>query len=69
MTVDQASTFLAGSLLTMIGLVIVVGGVVVINNIIHKYWKPVQFFKFLEYPPQFQQEPHLDVQKETSKKV
>ena len=28
----------------MIGLVIVVGGVVVINNIIAKYWKPVRIF-------------------------
>ena len=44
MTVEQASTFLVGSILTMLGSIIVVGGVVVINNILHKYWKPVRIF-------------------------
>ncbi len=44
MNIDQASVFLAGSVLTMLGFVIVVAGVVVINNILHKYWKPVRLF-------------------------
>lgn len=43
MTIEQASTFLVGSILTMLGFIIVVGGVVIINNIFHKYWKPVRF--------------------------
>ena len=42
---DQAAVFLAGSVLTMIGFVVVVIGVVIINNIIHKYWKPLGWFK------------------------
>ena len=44
MSVDQGAVFLAGSILTMLGLIVVVIGVVAINNIIHKYWKPVSFF-------------------------
>lgn len=44
MDMNQASVFLAGSILTMLGFVVVVIGVVVINNIIHKFWKPVKLF-------------------------
>jgi hypothetical protein len=44
MDMDQAAVFLGGSILTMLGFIIVVAGVVVINNIIAKYWKPVRIF-------------------------
>ena len=39
MDMDQAAVFLAGSILTVIGFLIILAGVVVANNIIHKYWK------------------------------
>jgi hypothetical protein len=39
MDIDQAAVFLAGSILTGLGFVVVVVTAVVINNIIHKYWK------------------------------
>ena len=45
MDMDQAAVFLAGSVLVMMGLVIIVAGFVVINNIIHKYWKPMGWFR------------------------
>jgi hypothetical protein len=55
MDMNQASVFLAGSILTMLGFIVVVAGVIVINNLIHKYWKPVKIFShdswFLN-PPQ-----------------
>lgn len=51
MDMDQAAVFLAGSILTMIGLIVVVAGLVIINNLIHKYWKPIQFFKWADHPP------------------
>jgi hypothetical protein len=44
MDMDQAAVFLAGSILTAIGFIIAVAAVVVINNILHKYWKPVRIF-------------------------
>jgi len=39
MDMDQAAVFLAGSVLTVMGFLIILGGVVLANNIIHKYWK------------------------------
>jgi hypothetical protein len=44
MDMDQAAVFLAGSILTMIGFVVIVAGCVAINNILHKYWKPIKIF-------------------------
>jgi hypothetical protein len=44
MNMDQAAVWLAGSILTMLGFIIIVAGVVVINNIIHRYWKPMNWF-------------------------
>lgn len=48
---DQAAVWLAGSILFALGAIALVGGIVVVNNILHKYWKPVQFFKWAEHPP------------------
>ena len=39
MDMDQASVFLAGSILTGLGFIVIIATAVVINNIIHKYWK------------------------------
>ena len=39
MDMDQASVFLAGSILTGLGFIVIVAGIVTINNIIYKYWK------------------------------
>lgn len=44
MDMDQAAVWLAGSILTMLGMIVVIAGIIVINNIIHKYWKPVRIF-------------------------
>jgi len=44
MDMDQAAVFLAGSILTALGFIIVIGAIVVVNNILNKYWKPVRIF-------------------------
>lgn len=44
MTIEQASNFFVASILTMLGFIVVVAGIVVINNLISKYWKPVSLF-------------------------
>jgi len=44
MDVDVAAEILAGSILTGLAFIVFVVTVVVINNIIHKYWKPVKMF-------------------------
>ena len=41
---DQAAVFLAGSILTMLGFIVVIAGVIAINNLLHKFWKPVRVF-------------------------
>jgi hypothetical protein len=58
MDIDNAAYILAGSILTGLALVIIVITVVVINNIIHKYWKPVTLWRFPEYPNARFAEPH-----------
>jgi hypothetical protein len=61
MDMTQAAVFLSGSILTMLGFIVVIIGIIVINNLLHKYWKPVKFFTFTEYPPQYTQTtPTLD---------
>ena len=42
--VENAASFLAGSILISLGLVVFIIGCVIVNNIIHKYWKPVNLF-------------------------
>jgi hypothetical protein len=44
MDMDQAAVFLAGSILTALGFIVVIGAVIVINNLFHKFWKPVRIF-------------------------
>ena len=44
MSLDQAAMFLAGSIIMMLGLISVVVGVVIVNRIIHRFWKPVKIF-------------------------
>ena len=41
---DQAAVFLAGSILTALGFIVIVAAIVAINNIISRYWKPVRIF-------------------------
>lgn len=44
MDMNQAAVWLAGSILTVLGFIVVVIGIIVINNLLHKYWKPVRIF-------------------------
>jgi hypothetical protein len=44
MNLEQSANFLTGSILLVLGLVTLCIGIVVINNILHKYWKPVRIF-------------------------
>ena len=63
MTIDQASTFLVGSILMSIGVVILVVTAVVINNIIHAFWKSFgwKFFPaYVDRDPIVYEEPKLD---------
>jgi len=60
MDMDQAAVWLAGSILVMLGFVVVVAGLIVVNNLLHKYWKPIRIFTADSWqfypPPRFQEE-------------
>jgi hypothetical protein len=51
MDMDQAAVFLAGSILTALGFLVAVACIVAINNILHKYWKPVRIFSSDSFSP------------------
>jgi len=53
MDMDQAAVFLAGSILTMLGFIIVAIGIIIINNLIDKYWKDLGWFKWHHEPTRF----------------
>ena len=44
MDMDQSAVFLAGSILTALGFLVIIVAIVVVNNILHKYWKPIRMF-------------------------
>jgi len=44
MTIEQSAVFLASTILTGLGIVLVGIVVIVLNNLFSKYWKPVKFW-------------------------
>ena len=64
MDMDQAAVWLAGSILFALGMIAIVAGIVAVNNLLHKFWKPVQFFKWADHPPtRFMTQEELDAKK------
>jgi hypothetical protein len=47
MDMDNAASILAGSILTGLAIIIGVATIVIINNILHRFWKPVNFGYFI----------------------
>ena len=41
MIVEQMTNWLTGSILFSLGCLVLVAGAVLINNLLHKFWKPV----------------------------
>ena len=60
MDMDQAAVWLAGSILFALGAVVLVGAVIVINNMIHNYWKPVKMISWSYPPTRFAEQHELD---------
>ena len=50
MSMDQAAMFLAGSIITGLGFIIVFIVIVIINNILHQYWKPIKWLRIMDHP-------------------
>jgi len=49
---DKLAVFFAGSILVTLGMIIIASGIILVNNLIHKYWKSVTWFKY-EYKTVF----------------
>ena len=64
MTIDQASTFFVGSILVCMGVTVLVVTAVMINNIIHTFWKSFGW-KFF---PAFIEKQELKVEESTMDK-
>jgi hypothetical protein len=67
MDINQAAMFLSGSILIALSFIVLVIAAVVINNIIHKYWKPIKVLQFYQYPEHTEPkvEPVVEVEKRT----
>jgi hypothetical protein len=50
---DQAAVFFASSILITISIIVISAGIIVINNLIHSYWKPITWFKYEYHPVYF----------------
>jgi hypothetical protein len=46
-TIMSCATFLIGTILVGLGAIILTASGLLINNFIVKYWKPVQFFHYI----------------------
>jgi hypothetical protein len=68
MDMDQAAVFLAGSILTALGFLVVIAAIVVVNNILHKYWKPVRMFTADSFQP-FSNVPRYATEEELKKDI
>ncbi len=48
MNMDHAAILLASSVLVMLAFVVWVIAILVVNNLLHKYWKPIGIFKIID---------------------
>jgi len=64
MSMESAAIFMSASILITIGTVVIVMGIIIINNLFDRYWKPIKMFKY-EYKPVYyrQDEPVAEVDK------
>ena len=46
MIAKQMATWLVGSILFALGSIVLIFGLILINNLLHKYWKPVTIVMF-----------------------
>jgi len=44
MSIESASNFLVGSVLIAVGVLVLIACAVAINNLLHRFWKPVTVF-------------------------
>jgi len=70
MSMESAAIFMSASILITIGTVVIVMGIIIINNLFDRYWKPVKMFRY-EYKPVYfrQDDPVAEVDKTVQPKM
>ena len=68
MEMDKIAEFFAGSILVTLWMIVIAGGIIVINNLIHRYWKQVLWFKYEYKPVYFDPQTGDQIVKETKLK-
>ena len=70
MSMESAAIFMSASILITIGTVVIVMGIIIINNLFDRYWKPVKMFRY-EYKPVYfrQDDPVSEVDKTVEPKM
>jgi hypothetical protein len=56
MSMESAAIFMSASILITIGVIVIMIGAIIINNLFEKYWKPVKMFKYEYRPVYFRQD-------------
>jgi hypothetical protein len=64
MDIQTAGNFLGASLLFGVGIAFIGVVIVFLNNIISKYWKPLNWFKFMNFVDE-KQYPRMEVKEPT----
>ena len=64
MDMDNAAMFLAGSILYALGLLIILVGIIIANNLLHKFWKS---FGWTFTPHWFNDSPRFASQEELNR--
>jgi len=54
MTIDVAAVFLASSILVMLAAIVWVAAILVVNNLLHKYWKPFNIYRIVDPDGRFE---------------
>jgi hypothetical protein len=54
MDMDVAAVFLASSILVMLAAIVWVIAILVVNNLLHKYWKPFNIYRIVDPDGRFE---------------
>lgn len=60
MDMESAAVFMSASILIMMTFVVISVGIIVVNNLFHKYWKPINLFSSVHNNSRFATAAELD---------
>ncbi len=54
MNMDVAAIFLASSILIMLGFIIWIIAILIVNNLVHRFWKPLNLYRIVDPEGRFE---------------